>query len=143
MDEEVLYNFLMGPAKVLKILIIILISATIIFASIIFFVETLVETQTSALLSDVKMSYDSGYYGMQIKESALAKIEIKALDFNTGEEISEANNNFPNYGDIIKVQIKTTKPSMNIFDKKPIEFVKYLTVVNRGTFGSGYKYERK
>lgn len=137
------YDILMGPMKVLKILVILLTVSLILYAFFMVYANTLIQSVATASLNEAKLSYDSGYYDPLIRTKNDMHITVKAYNIDTGEEISKDKNNLPAYGDIMKVEVTVKRQNYNIFSKAPLIYTHSETLVNRGAFGDGYKYERK
>ena len=143
MDEITVVKILTAGLKVFKWIVITLIVLTLVTAFFMIYVNTMVMNESKAALSEAKLSYDSGFYEPIVRRTSGHVITIRAFNLDTGEEISEINNNMPNYGDIMRVDITTERKSYNLFRRNPIVTTESITVVNRGTFGEGYKYERR
>lgn len=143
MDELTIVKIFTSGFKVYKIFLIAVVVLMLLVGFYMVYVNSMVSVETKAALSEAKLSYDSGYYEPIVRRTSGYVITIRCFNLETGEEISEANNNMPSYGDIMRVDIDTVRKSFNIFDNREIRTTESITVVNRGTFGTGYKYERR
>lgn len=143
MDELTIVKIFTSGFKVYKVFLIAVIVLMLLVGFYMIYINTMVSVETKAALSEAKLSYDSGYYEPIVRRTSGHVITIRCFNLETGEEISEANNNMPDYGDIMRVDIDTVRKSFNIFNDQEIRTTESITVVNRGTFGEGYKYERR